>query len=138
MRCDNFRVVVGGGVRSGKTVAQQLAQFFGQFEPAYAGFRPVLSLADHAAIARDLADRPAGHGTSYVSSPTDPWGASPLAGTRDPHDARAHAREFRERMAAERARLGVKPRSGDPSRFGNRVLDRIWPLDGPVEGDGES
>jgi hypothetical protein len=92
MRLDNFRIVAS------RNTTLALAAFFGQFERAYPGFVPVMSEQDR----RD-ADRDLGVAAVALGEAKDPWGASPLAGIRDPFDARAYAKEFAQRMRDERA-----------------------------------
>ena len=63
------------------------------------------------------------------------WDGSPLMGSRPPYDARAYAREFRVRMAAEREALGIRSRPRMPADRFTRTIDRIIPFREPPEGE---
>jgi len=118
MRCDNFRLIGDAD----KTTAR-LATFFGQFLPEATYWVVVARRSDADAIARGEA----------VVTHEDWWNGSPLMGTRDPYDARTHAREFRERMAMEREAVGFvnRHRGGDATRFAPAICP-------PVPGDHDS
>lgn len=114
--CRDF-VVIPGEV--GRHVADDLARFFDQFEPAE-GWRPRLSDQDHREIARhldrheiasrqDRLDRALGEAQAFQARPRDPatgeplaWGVRRVIGHRDRYDGRAAAVAFRDRIRAER------------------------------------
>lgn len=96
MRSDGSFAYLPDDPRWDPTCASLVA-LFDQFERASPGLVPVMSLADYRDAARDL-------GSAAAAPPWDAWEASPLAGARDPHDAKAHAAEFAARMRVERER----------------------------------